>query len=360
MKLKIDEGAKNITQPHNAGKLGSHVSGQIIGGSAAFRGQFPWQVYIVIDNNYLCGGSLILTEWILTAAHCVYNRNNFVVTLGAIDRKVNLAGSITMSTNSKFVHENYKTSNLNNDIAMLKLPSAVTTNDFIQVAKLPETTDGIKTFEGVTVTTSGFGKTADGSSSSQYLNYVDLEVISNVACLQYYRSDIVISSTLCTKSGTSKSTCSGDSGGPLVYKENDVYKLIGIVSFGPSSGCLSGPSGFVRVASFLQWMSSKIGKDISAEVTVTMPITFSDTVMSTTLMAEMNSTESHINTFHNNTFNFGNANIFQLRNTFELINTHTFGLINININTLRIRNANIFKHRNTKNVELFTTNTFKL
>jgi len=67
-----------ILKPHkiysqtalNAGKLSQRLSPQIVGGAEAYLGQFPWQVFISIDINKLCGGSLILTNWILTAAHC--------------------------------------------------------------------------------------------------------------------------------------------------------------------------------------------------------------------------------------------------------------------------------------------------
>jgi secreted trypsin-like serine protease len=43
---------------------------RITDGSNAARGQFPWQVALIIDNAYLCGGSLISSRWVLTAAHC--------------------------------------------------------------------------------------------------------------------------------------------------------------------------------------------------------------------------------------------------------------------------------------------------
>jgi len=43
---------------------------RITGGYTASRGQFPWQVAIIIDNSNFCGGSLISSLWVLTAAHC--------------------------------------------------------------------------------------------------------------------------------------------------------------------------------------------------------------------------------------------------------------------------------------------------
>jgi secreted trypsin-like serine protease len=56
-----------------AGKVDVPVNEQrhrIVGGMDAIRAQYPWQVAIVIDSAYFCGGSLISSEWVLTAAHC--------------------------------------------------------------------------------------------------------------------------------------------------------------------------------------------------------------------------------------------------------------------------------------------------
>jgi len=43
---------------------------RITGGSPAARGQFPWQVALIVDNSWFCGGSLIDNEWVLSAGHC--------------------------------------------------------------------------------------------------------------------------------------------------------------------------------------------------------------------------------------------------------------------------------------------------
>jgi secreted trypsin-like serine protease len=54
----------------SAGKIKNVPARQIVNGEDAVLGQFPWQAYILIDSMYICGGSLILEDWVLTAAHC--------------------------------------------------------------------------------------------------------------------------------------------------------------------------------------------------------------------------------------------------------------------------------------------------
>ncbi|KAI7815053.1 Serine protease, partial [Rhyzopertha dominica] len=209
---------------------------RIIGGSPAAAGQFPWQVAVQYRTNsgsFFCGGSLIHQLWVLTAAHCA---------VGAI------------------IHERYSSSNLNNDIALVRLPSAVTLNARIQTIRLP--TRGSTTGASVPVTVSGWGRTSDTSGGvSAVLNFVGLTTISNSACASVYGSSVVIASTICARGNPHHSTCSGDSGGPLVvYDSSGRATQVGVVSFVHRAGCASGnPSGYVRTEPYLSWISTNTG-----------------------------------------------------------------------------------------------------
>ena len=46
----------------------------IVGGQPADPGEWPWQA-MVLPGPYLCGGSLVAPQWIVTAAHCLEDPN---------------------------------------------------------------------------------------------------------------------------------------------------------------------------------------------------------------------------------------------------------------------------------------------
>jgi len=56
----ISEGAPKVQAPN------------IVGGSPAAPGQFPYHGAIFVDNGIFCSCSLIAQQYVLTAAHCVY------------------------------------------------------------------------------------------------------------------------------------------------------------------------------------------------------------------------------------------------------------------------------------------------
>lgn len=58
-----------------SGKYENLKNSKIVGGGPADITEFPWQVRIFDHGKHLCGGSILSEWWILTASHCLINKN---------------------------------------------------------------------------------------------------------------------------------------------------------------------------------------------------------------------------------------------------------------------------------------------
>ncbi|KAK8405268.1 hypothetical protein O3P69_001679 [Scylla paramamosain] len=227
-------------------------SGRIVGGTEATPHSWPHQVALFIDSMYFCGGSLISNEWVLTAAHCTDGARSIEVVMGAHNIRLEESSQVSVRTTDYFVHEEWNPSTLSNDVSVIRLPSPVTFNGYINKVALPRSDLNV----GDTVTPTGWGKNSDlAGGITDKLRQVSNKIITVSDCEAVYGS-IIDHRIVCTSTTGGKGTCNGDSGGPL----NKNGKTYGITSFVASAGCESGlPDGFTRIVEFLDWIEKKTG-----------------------------------------------------------------------------------------------------
>lgn len=226
------------------GNTEAKSSSKIIGGTEAGSSAWPWMVALVKANDpdnyssHFCGGSLIDSHWVLTAAHCItdswgrkaYEPSELNIVTGTNDLSGNTGTRIGIKR--IIVHPSYDPSTYKNDIALLELSQSVN-------GKTLPIFDGSEDLAGVSATAIGWGNTsATGTSYPKKLRQVSLPIVSNTVCSKAYKpaADTIYDCMLCAGYATGgKDTCDGDSGGPLVISRNSEWQIAGVTSWG--EGC---------------------------------------------------------------------------------------------------------------------------
>ncbi|XP_074475426.1 hyaluronan-binding protein 2-like isoform X1 [Sebastes fasciatus] len=242
---------------------------RIFGGSKSFPGAHPWQVSVqtrpkdtTIPFGHFCGGILLSSCWVLTAAHCVESGNDYQVVLGGVNINIQEEMDQTIPVIESIVHENYRNTPaaLYSDIALLKLkvtdsPYCAKETRFVKTVCLPD-----QVFPaGKECVISGWGATETQRYSPQLLN-ARVFLISDKKCEtpEVYGKRLD-GSMICA--GTLQGgidSCQGDSGGPLVCERNGTNYITGVVSWGFGCAERNKPGVYANVHAFSSWIKSKM------------------------------------------------------------------------------------------------------
>jgi len=246
---------------------------RIVGGRPSEVNEYPWQVLLEIQMHEgpWCGGSLISSRWVLSAAHCFemagITAAGITVILGEHDTRVSSESeSLRLGVERIMNHPDYnEKAPTDNDFSLLKLSRDIDFSKYEHIRPICLPTDTTNTYEGLHATVSGWGRTERGSGSNILLE-TEVKVISNYQCRnnhQWYYSQITDNMICAYDSRGVKDSCQGDSGGPLMVPANSGdgitpgqnYELIGVTSFGMDCGDTDFPGVYARVTEQLDWIN---------------------------------------------------------------------------------------------------------
>ncbi|KAH9644501.1 hypothetical protein HF086_006034 [Spodoptera exigua] len=180
-----------------------------------------------------------------------FNTRNRRIRAGTTNRG---SGGTVVSINRIVNHPSYGRNQMDGDISVIQLSSALVYSERIQ--QVPVIPQGFELPDNLPVVHSGWGTTSQGGLASAVLRDVQIYTINHEICASRYASLLIprrvtenmICAGLLDVGG--KDACQGDSGGPLYYDGI----LVGIVSWGRGCADAVYPGVSTKVASYTDWI----------------------------------------------------------------------------------------------------------
>ncbi|MDX3527832.1 MULTISPECIES: S1 family serine peptidase [Streptomyces] len=228
---------------------------QIIGGAAQPNGSYPFMAALLIKgkgkplDRQFCGGSLLDSDVVMTAAHCVDDVK---------PKQIETVVGRTVLSNKKQGHlRNVRTITLHPryngdyDVAFLELDKPVYG---IAPVNLPTPGTDALIRPGAKATVAGWGNTDNElPNHPDRLRAVDVPIVSHIECKASYPSYDKKVHVCAGVEG--KDSCQGDSGGPLfrtLKGRKGVYQ-IGVVSYGDGCAAQGAPGVYTYTGSAKLW-----------------------------------------------------------------------------------------------------------
>jgi secreted trypsin-like serine protease len=302
------------------------VGPRIVGGTPADPGEYPHQVFILIDPSPLpddegyCGGSIVEDRQVLTAAHCATDNfgdeldpSAFTICAGVTDIDDNDADGLNLdncgSENlygvvQNEVHPDFgsRGQGISHDVAMLTVAEADGLFDGpnMAVIRVIDAGEAALVTPGVSAIVTGWGTINEGTFLNPgdpppgwVLREADVPIVADSTCAEHYddfgtfpgppeEEEAYDPPTMLCAGNNGKDTCQGDSGGPLVVPGPGGERVLaGDTSWG--EGCArtdrEGVYGDLQ-AELNPWVKSRIPRasfSTSGNPTAGQPTTFNNT-----------------------------------------------------------------------------------
>uniref|UniRef100_A0A8C5PZ33 Peptidase S1 domain-containing protein n=1 Tax=Leptobrachium leishanense TaxID=445787 RepID=A0A8C5PZ33_9ANUR len=150
------------------------VSSRIVGGTDAVIGEWPWQVAVTYNDYFICGGSLINTQWVLSAAHCFDfdpTPSKYLIYMGLYQLNANFQNTRRSSVEKIIINSQYSSAAGKGDIALVKMTNPVIYTDYILPICLPTMYVTFPT--GMDCWVTGWGRVNAGGESRTLIIHSD-------------------------------------------------------------------------------------------------------------------------------------------------------------------------------------------
>lgn len=238
---------------------------RIVGGHQVSKGEIPWQVAFILQpsGHLFCGGSILSSRWVITAAHCIVETNGpFIIRVGEHDLFITEGSEQDHEVLEQHIHPRYNSSMslYNHDIALLYLKTSISFSSTARpICVGPRVFTEALVQRASPSTVSGWGRTRFLGSMSGALQQVDVPIIDRAQCKESSSARITRFMFCAGYHSQAKDACQGDSGGPHASLHQDTWFLTGIVSWGEECAKEGKYGIYTRVSLYYSWIKYVMG-----------------------------------------------------------------------------------------------------
>ncbi|TBW36588.1 trypsin-like serine protease [Siculibacillus lacustris] len=269
---------------------------RVVGGRKAADGAWPSQVEIYAPDpagrgrfRTHCGGTVIASTWVLTAAHCfvagagpgarrqsIFARDILVVAgrshLATVMSKDDDLARRAVRAKNVIYHPDFQPGDFANDVALVELERPAGAPAIALLGEADRQND----LSGLAATVVGWGFVKETANFDlellpSDLQEVELPVVDVDRCRGAYvdsqlKGNSIDERNICAGfAAGGRDACRGDSGGPLMVRDlSGAWAQAGVVSWGEGCGRKSRFGVYTRVAYFEPWIRMITGDAIAA------------------------------------------------------------------------------------------------